>query len=95
MVEEYFQGAYVDLKPITIIFPPREEYLIETLNKIYNKIPELRAINEEAKNKIFNTSQLDKYTGLDTNRFVEISIQEHPTISLRKQIKNKYEKGED
>ena len=95
LVEEYFQGAYVDLKPITIIFPPREEYLIETLNKIYNKIPELRAINEEAKNKIFNTSQLDKYTGLDRNRFVEISIQEHPTISLRKQIKNKYEKGED
>lgn len=89
LVYEYFDGQYYDLKPINIISPPREEYLKEVLNKLYNKIPELKEINQEAQRKIFNTTQLNKYTGAEREKLINVSIKEKPDILLINEIKNK------
>lgn len=89
LTEEFFDGEYINLKPITIISPPKEDYLREILGDIYNKIPELQEINQEARNKIFSTSQLDKYTGADRKMLVDISIKENPSISLKNKIKQR------
>lgn len=94
LVEEYFDGDYYDLKPITIIYPPREQYLKEVLDRVYGKIPELKDINEEARQKIFTTTQLDKYTGSNRNMLVDISIKENPDISLKNKIRNRYKNGD-
>lgn len=91
LTEEYFDGEYINMKPITIISPPKETYLLEVLNTIYNKIPELQNINAEVRHKIFTTSQLDKYTGEDRKMLVDISIKENPAISLKYKIKQKNE----
>lgn len=89
LVKEYFNGEYIDLKPINIIYPPREDYLREILNKIYEKIPELKNINDEAKKKIFETSQLNKFTGENRKMLIDVAIQENPNISLRQKIKER------
>lgn len=91
LVEEYFNGEFVDLKPINIISPPREDYLKEILHKLYNKIPELQKLNQESIKKIFNTTQLNGYTGEDREMLINISIKENPDISLRKRIKKERE----
>lgn len=95
LVYEYSHGDYCDLKPITIISPPREEYLIEILNKIYNKIPELQEINKEAVNKIFNTTQLNKFSGEDRVMLIDISIKENPQVLLKNKIKEVYKRKEE
>lgn len=89
LVQEYFNGTYSDLKPITIVSPPRAEYLKEILSHIYDDTPELKDINNEACNKLFSTSQLKEYTDDDRKMLVDISIRDDAEISLKKKIDNK------
>ena len=93
LVADYFNGEYYDLKPILIISPPRAEYLKEILSHLYDDIPELKDINEEACNKMFATSQLRAYTEEDRKMLVDISIKEDSAVSLKGKIDNKFRRG--
>lgn len=89
LVEEEFDGEFYDLKPITIIFPPRKQYLVEVLDKMYSETPELVAINNESCRKILETTQLDKYTENERKNLVDISIKQRPEIKLKKLLNKK------
>lgn len=88
LTAERFDEHYIDLKPITIISPPREQYLREQLKDLYTETPELKLINNESCRKILETTQLDKYTTLERKRLVDISIKQSPRLKL-KQLLNK------
>lgn len=89
LVREQFDGDFYDLKPITIIFPPRKQYLIEVLDKMYTDMPELALINNESCRKILETTQLDKYSESERKRLVNISIKQEPEIKLKKLLNKK------
>lgn len=89
LVREQFDEDFYDLKPITIIFPPRKQYLIEVLDKMYADMPELALINNESCRKILETTQLDKYSESERKRLVNISIKQEPEIKLKKLLNKK------
>ena len=88
LTAERFDEHYIDLKPITIISPPREQYLSERLKDLYTETPELKLINHESCRKILETTQLDKHTTIERKRLVDISIKQSPRLKL-KQLLNK------
>ena len=92
LVINKFNGEFYDMKPITIIYPPRKQYLIEVLNKLYSDRPELAAINNESCRKILETTQLDKYSDVDRKRLVNISIKQSPELKLKNMINKKESK---
>ena len=89
LVREQFDEDFYDLKPITIIFPPRKQYLVEVLDKMYADMPELALINNESCRKILETTQLDKYSESERKRLVNISIKQEPEIKLKKLLNKK------
>lgn len=83
-----FNNEYFDLKEIVVLLPPKEEWITSKLTEIYKALPALHEINEEACRKILTTKQLDKFTGEDRKRFIEVNLKPNPAISLKQELKN-------
>lgn len=90
LVQERFNGAYCDLKEISVLKPPEGQWIYKKLTEIYKEIPALHEINTEACRKILSSSSasLDKFTGLERKRFIEINIKPDPKISLKAELEN-------
>lgn len=88
LVQEKFNGAYCDLKEISVLKPPEGQWIYKKLTEIYKEIPALHEINTEACRKILSSSSasLDKFTGLERKRFIEINIKPEPKISLKGEL---------
>lgn len=89
LTKERFDNEYCDLRHITIISPPTKEWLESRLMETYSKIEDLTGINQEACQKIMTTTQLDKNTGEERRKFVEVNMAIRPTISLKEKLKEK------
>lgn len=87
---EFFQGQYDDLKKIIILSPPKQEYVKEMLKNLYNKNPDLKAINEEAGRKVLESRSkgLIAQKQQDKENFVKIAMKENPEIDIRKTLYN-------
>lgn len=88
LVQERFNGTYCDLKEILVLKPPENQWIYKKLTEIYNQIPALKEINKEACRKILasTSSGLDKFTGEEKKKFVEINIKENPQFSLKEKL---------
>lgn len=91
---EFFNGQYDDLKKIIILSPPKQEYVKEMLKNLYNKNPDLKAINEEAGRKVLESRSkgLIAKKKEDKENFVKIAMKENPEIDIRKKLYNVKEK---
>ena len=88
LTKEKFDGEYCDLKEISVLRPPDGQWIYKKLNEIYNQLPALQEINKEACKKILTSasSSLDKFTGAERKRFIEVNIKSNPKISLRREL---------
>ena len=88
LVREKFNNEYCDLKEISVLKPPEDQWIYRKLTEIYNQIPALKEINKEACRKILTStsSNFDKFTGAERKKFVEINIKENPQFSLKKEL---------
>lgn len=96
LVQERFNGVYCDLKEISVLKPPEGQWIYKKLTEIYKEIPALHEINAEVCRKIlYSTSaSLDKFTGNEKKRFIEVNIKPDPKISLKTALENA-KKGEN
>lgn len=96
LVQEKFNGAYCDLKEISVLKPPEGQWIYKKLTEIYKKIPALHEINTEVCRKILSSTSasLDKFTGNEKKRFIEVNIKPEPKISLKAELENA-KKGEN
>lgn len=88
LTQEEFDGEYCDLKEISLLRPPDGQWIYKKLNEIYSQLPALQEINKEACKKILTSvsSSLDKFTGAERKRFIEVNIKSNPKISLRREL---------
>lgn len=88
LVQEKFNGEYCDLKEISVLKPPEGQWIYKKLTEIYKELPALHDINAEACRKILaSTSEnLDKFTGAERKRFIEVNIKPQPKISLKAEL---------
>ena len=88
LTTEKFEGEYCDLKEISVLRPPDGQWIYKKLNEIYGQLPALQEINKEACKKILTSvsSSLDKFTGDERKRFIEINIKSNPKISLKREL---------
>lgn len=88
LVQERFNGVYCDLKEILVLKPPEGQWIHKKLTEIYKEMPALYEINTEACRKILaSTSEsLDKFTGAERKRFIEVNIKQNPEILLKKEL---------
>lgn len=88
LVQEKFNGEYCDLKEISVLKPPEGQWIYKKLTEIYKELPALHDINAEACRKILaSTSEnLDKFTGAERKRFIEVNIKPEPKISLKVEL---------
>lgn len=88
LVQERFNGVYCDLKEISVLKPPEGQWIHRKLTEIYKEIPALHDINTEACRKILaSTSEsLDKFTGAERKKFIEVNIKQNPEILLKKEL---------
>lgn len=88
LVQEKFNGEYCDLKEISVLKPPEGQWIYKKLTEIYKELPALHDINAEACRKILaSTSEnLDKFTGAERKRFIEVNIKPEPKISLKAEL---------
>ena len=88
LTTEKFDGEYCDLKEISVLRPPDGQWIYKKLNEIYGQLPALQEINKEACKKILTSasSSLDKFTGAERKRFIEVNIKSNPKISLRLEL---------
>ena len=88
LVQEKFNGVYCDLKEISVLRPPEGQWIYKKLTEIYKEIPALHEINAEACRKILSSTStsLDKFTGNEKKRFIEINIKPEPKISLKAKL---------
>ena len=88
LVQERFNGIYCDLKEISVLKPPEGQWIYKKLTEIYKELPALHSINAEACRKILaSTSEnLDKFTGAERKRFIEVNIKSEPQISLKAEL---------
>ena len=91
LVFEKFNGEYCNLKEISVLKPPEGKWIHKKLTEIYKQLPALQDINSEVCRKILNSnsSQLDKFTGAERKRFIEVNIKLNPEISLKNKLENK------
>ena len=88
LTKEKFDGEYCDLKEISVLKPPKGQWIHKKLNEIYHQLPALQEINKEACRKILTStsSEFDKFTGIERKRFIEVNIKSAPKISLKKEL---------
>ena len=88
LTQDEFNGEYCDLKEISLLRPPDGQWIYKKLNEIYNQLPALQEINKEACKKILTSasSSLNKFTGNERKRFIEINIKSNPKISLKREL---------
>ena len=88
LTQDEFDGEYCDLKEISLLRPPDGQWIYKKLNEIYSQLPALKEINKEACKKILTSvsSSLDKFTGAERKRFIEVNIKSNPKISLRREL---------
>lgn len=88
LVQERFNGVYCDLKEISVLKPPEGQWIYKKLTEIYKEIPALHEINAEVCRKILSSSSasLDKFTGSEKKRFIEVNIKPDPKISLKAEL---------
>lgn len=88
LVQEKFNGEYCELKEISVLKPPEGQWIYKKLTEIYKELPALHDINAEACRKILaSTSEnLDKFTGAERKRFIEVNIKPEPKISLKVEL---------
>ena len=88
LTQDEFNGEYCDLKEISLLRPPDGQWIYKKLNETYSQLPALKEINKEACKKILTSvsSSLDKFTGIERKRFVEVNIKSNPKISLRREL---------
>lgn len=88
LTQEKFNGEYCDLKEISVLRPPEGTWIRTKLTEIYSKIPALHDINTEVCRKILSStsSSLDKFTGAEKKRFIDINIKMNPKVSLKKEL---------
>lgn len=88
LTQDKFEGKYCDLKEISALRPPDGQWIYKKLNEIYNQLPALQEINKEACKKILTSasSSLDKFTGAERKRFIEVNIKSNPKISLKREL---------
>lgn len=88
LVQEQFNGDYCDLKEILALKPPGENWIRTKLTEIYSKIPALHDINTEVCRKILcsTSSSMDKFTGAEKKRFIDVNIKMNPKLSLKKEL---------
>lgn len=93
LTEQRFKGNgdYIDMHKTTAIVLPEKSYLKQEYEILLNTARHLPDINREAKNKILNTKQLNKFTDGQKLFFIDINIGKNPSIDLHKEI----EKRED
>ena len=97
--EPEFNHAYYDLKKITVIYPPTDEWINKKLIRIYKELknPDIQRLNEEACHKIMSTTQLKDFFDNDRRFFIDTNIIQQPKIDFKaelKKIKKEKEKGE-
>ena len=90
LVQERFSGVYCDLKEISVLKPPEGQWIYKKLTEIYKEIPALHEINAEVCRKILSSTSasLDKFTGNEKKRFIEVNIKPEPKISLKTELEN-------
>lgn len=88
LVQERFNGAYCDLKEISVLKPPEGQWIYKKLTEIYKEMPALHEINAEVCRKILSSTSasLDKFTGNEKKRFIEVNIKPDPKISLKAEL---------
>lgn len=88
LATEKFDGKYCDIKEISLLRPPDGQWIYKKLNEIYSQLPALKEINKEACKKILTSvsSSLDKFTGAERKRFIEVNIKQNPEISLKTEL---------
>lgn len=96
LVQERYNGVYCDLKEISVLKPPEGQWIYKKLTEIYKEIPALHEINAEVCRKILSSTSasLDKFTGNEKKRFIEVNIKPDPKISLKAELEN-VKKGEN
>lgn len=88
LVQEKFNSEYCDLKEISVLKPPEGQWIYKKLTEIYKELPALHSINAEACRKILTSTSenLDKFTGAERKRFIEVNIKPEPKISLKAEL---------
>lgn len=96
LVQEKFNSVYCDLKEISVLKPPEGQWIYKKLTEIYREMPALHEINAEVCRKILSSTSasLDKFTGSERKRFIEVNIKQNPRISLKGELE-KTIKGEN
>ena len=88
-IEKVTKGRFFDLKSITILSPPTEEHYRKLLVEKYGGVKIGDYIREESIAKIFNTTQLARFTEEHKRKFTQYTIQLNPPLSFR-QIYSKH-----
>lgn len=88
LINEKTQGQYCDLKEILVLRPPQGEWIRSKLTEIYNQLPALHDINTEVCRKILSSTSasLDKFTGAEKKRFIDVNIKPNPRVSLKAEL---------
>ena len=76
LLKDKFNGKYFTMKEVYIFRPLSERWLQERLKEL----PSINVINTEAKNKILNTKQLNRYTGDQREEYIKYNIDLNPPL---------------
>ena len=87
LVKERFDGEYCDMRRVIILSPPSIDWVRERLAEMYRDIKALTGINEEACNKILNTSQLDHKRGEERKKFIDINMSIVPPFLFKEKLR--------
>lgn len=95
LTKEKFNGEYIDMRSVIIMRFPSNEWLRNKLEQTYREISDFSGITIEACRKIMNTTQLDKNTGEERKKFVEINMGLNPPIKFKEELKKKIKEKEE
>lgn len=93
-IRENFNNEYCDLKKVIILRFPDKEWIKEKLIKTYAELESFQELNDESIRKIQATKQLNKFTGEERDKFIEVNMSLNPPISFKEELKKLKEKRE-
>lgn len=86
LTKERFDGQYFSMKRIRVFRPHSLEWLKDKVKEIYENAPELKDLNNIAKDKILNTKQLNKFTGEQKEQFIDYNISPTPPLWFKERL---------
>lgn len=93
-IRENFNNEYCDLKKVIILRFPDKEWIKEKLIKTYAELESFQELNDESIRRIQATKQLNKFTGEERDKFIEVNMSLNPPISFKEELKKLKEKRE-